>query len=257
MLRLAYSGFLLLLIIACGEGDRSVAPLRIAVAANARYAADSLAVAFQARSGIPVEIISSSSGKLAAQIREGAPYAVFLSADMDYPRALTREGQQQAPPVVYARGRLVIWSKTHPLDSLTLARQLAGSEGKIALPNPALAPYGRAAEAWLRREGIYEAVAPRLVFGESIAQVNQFVLSEAAAYGFTALAVMRAAGQSSEGYYQLVPEAGYSSIEQGMIITRYGAEQQAGASRLFYDFVLGDEGRAILRRFGYAVAEAE
>lgn len=239
----------------CGEdkGSHTQAepPLYIAVAANARYAAEALVTAFEQQSGQSVELISSSSGKLAAQIREGAPYGVFLSADMDYPEALSRAGLSADAPGVYGHGQLVVWSSRYPVDSAALATQMLRTPGKIALANPALAPYGRAALEWLKQAGIYEQVGSRLVYGESIAQVNQFVLSEAAAFGFTALAVVLAPEQANRGYYYPLPTDTYAPIEQGMIITRYGAERQPDASQAFYDFVRSPAGRELLRQYGY------
>ncbi|MCB0635499.1 MAG: molybdate ABC transporter substrate-binding protein [Lewinella sp.] len=255
MKRLTY-GFLLLTVVACTRepSHQTTDPvsLRIAVAANAQYAVDSIVAAFTTRYAIPVSTMVSSSGKLTAQIRQSAPYDLFLSADLDYPRHLFEQGLATAPPVVYAFGELILWAGDTSLDLSRPAGVLqeAGVR-RIAIAQARTAPYGRAAEAWLAHHQLRPAIAGKLVYGESIAQVNSYLLSGAAELAFTALSVVQAPELRMIGQYQILDPATYPPLAQGMVLTRYGQEQHPEVARAFYDFVLGPEGQEILQQFGY------
>jgi len=181
------SGFLLFVLIAfcvigCTSSEDDV--LYIATAANVQFAMDDLTAMFSEETGIPCEIILGSSGKLMAQIREGAPYHVFVSADMKYPVTLFNDGLTTARPDIYANGSLVLWTLDDRLPSIEILR--SGEVSKIALANPSTAPYGRAASQALEFYGMDMEVADKLVYGESISQTNQFIISGSAQVGFTA-----------------------------------------------------------------------
>lgn len=226
--------------------------LSIAAASNLRLAAEELRRGFeQARPGVKVNVTLAASGALVAQIRNGAPFDLLLSADRDHPRRLVQDGLTAGPEVVYAIGRLVVWTPSGsrlPLEREGL-RALAGpGAGKIAMPNPAVAPYGRAAEAALRAAGVWEAVRPRLVLGQNVAQTAQFAASGAADAALVPLSLTRAT-ELREGRAFPVPSSSHPPLEQAAVVLR-GARAPALA-RDFLAFVTGPAGRAVLRRCGY------
>jgi molybdate transport system substrate-binding protein len=245
-----------LMLVSCGREqggeDHAGDPLRIAVAANAQYATDALVEAFSAHTGIAARTIVSSSGKLTAQIQQSAPFDLFLSADMDYPHHLYEQGLAATEPAIYAYGELILWTTDTLLDlSDPRAALLDPAVRRIAIAQARTAPYGRAAEAWLAREDIRPRLAEKLVFGESIAQVNSYLLSGAAQVAFTALSVVLAPELAQKGHYLRLDPATYPPLAQGMIITRYGEEQHPTAAQAFFQFVFSPEGQEILRQFGY------
>ena len=188
---------IVVLMISCGRNEKE-GPLTIATAANMQFAMEDMIRAFEVAADISCELVVSSSGKLTAQIHEGAPFDILISADMKYPEDLYRAGLTETPPQVYAYGKLVLWSLQ---DSLELSLQALKSPNvrHVALANPETAPYGKAALEVLQYHGIYEEVREKLVFGESIAQTNQFIISKAAEAGFTAMSVVLAMWISASG----------------------------------------------------------
>ncbi|MEM6770828.1 MAG: molybdate ABC transporter substrate-binding protein, partial [Bacteroidota bacterium] len=151
-------------------------PLTIACASNLRSAVEEIAATFEAHTQVSTQVIYSSSGKLTAQITAGAPYDVFLSADPHYLEVLEKAGLTSSSPEVFAKAVLTIWSATNSIsplpDSLTSHRLR-----KIAVPNPATAPFGRSAMEYLKHRGLDSLLAEKLVFGESVSQTDQFVYS--------------------------------------------------------------------------------
>ena len=241
-----------ILLVSCGGKDRDRG-LTIAVAANMQFAMEEVAMAYTEDSGVPCDLIVGSSGKLTAQIVEGAPFDVLVSADMKYPQSLWDRGLAETDPEVYAYGSLVLWTLNDSLElSLTFLR---GEHVRhIALANPKTAPYGVAAEAVLRHHGLYEAVKDKLVFGESIAQTNQFITSGAAEVGFSALSVVLSPQMRGRGRWITPDPASYEPISQGMVVIRRdGKVNKHGIA--FRDFLLSDRGRQILAKFGYFTNE--
>ncbi len=225
-------------------------PLRVAVAANAQFVMESLRDAFQKKTGIAVESIVNSSGKLATQIQQGAPYDVFLSADMTYPQTLHQQGLTLAAPVIYAYGSLVVWTLSDLPLSADLKMLRDPAVRHIAIANPATAPYGEAALALLKHNGLADALQPKLVYGESIAQVNQYVLTGTAEMGFTAKSVVLDPSLKGRGHWIDLPAgAGYAPIAQGVVTLK--RTQQAKVARAFVDFLRSAEARRIFAQFGY------
>ena len=241
-----------LLLMACQPTSSD--PLTIATAANMQFAMETLTEAFTNETGIACETVVSSSGKLTAQIREGAPYDVFVSADMRYPTVLYDNGLTVAEPDIYAYGRLVLWTT---VDTLSPTLDLLKSEAvrHIALANPKTAPYGEAAIQVLHHYRLYDEVADKLVFGESIAQVNQFVSSRAAEVGFTAQAVVVSPEVQGQGRWQSIDTAAYTPIAQGAVILKNQTAPPEQAQQ-FYDFLFSSSGKEVLTRFGYAVSDS-
>jgi len=248
-------GILLLAALAfsCGPGPKTPT-LTVAVAANAAPAVEELARAFRQQSGLKVDLIAGSSGKLSAQIRQGAPFDLLLSADTGYPEALIEAGKAVPPLAVYAHGQLILWFRdTAGLEQAAFSRLQQPEVRRIALAQPGLAPYGRAAREALTHYGLWPALQPKLVFGESISQVNQFLRTGAVEAGFTALSAMHAPTLAKRGHYLHVEVSAYRAIEQGMVITRYGAQHHAEAARNFFDFLRSETAHQTLERFGYRI----
>ena len=224
--------------------------LYIAVAANARFATAEIIQAFKETVDCDVEMIVGSSGKLTAQIEQGAPYHVFLSADLKYPAYLSSKGFTVSDPEVYAKGALVLWSSEKrmaiELDSLT-SKQFRS----IAIANPLNAPYGEAAVEMLQNAGIYDLVKGKLVYGESISQTTQFISTGSADAGFTALSVLRSPQFAGQGTSREVPENLYPPIEQGMVILKSGNRKMQEVAYRFRDFLFSPESRSILEKWGY------
>ncbi|MGV3504961.1 MAG: molybdate ABC transporter substrate-binding protein [Adhaeribacter sp.] len=232
-------------------GCRQPAPLRVAVAANAQYVARALLQEFGQRHGVKTELVVNSSGKIAAQVAQGAPYEVFLSADTQYPQALYAQGLTRGQPRVYGYGQLILWT-TRPLNlHQNLGVLLAAHPGKIALANPATAPYGRAAMEALRYYGQEAAASGRLVLGESVGQVNQYILSGAVELGFTSLSVVYEPGNKGKGSWRPVDPRAYSPIAQSAVLLRPAGSGRAQQAQLFFDFLFSPAGQAIFKRYGY------
>ncbi len=247
-----------LLVSACGNapekgGNREKTPpsLTIAVAANMQFAMEELIKAFSDKTGVRCETTISSSGKLTVQIKEGAPFDVFVSADMNYPEEIYNSGLAAAPPKVYAYGKLVLWSMKEGVNP-SLDMLGGNSVRHIALANPKLAPYGVAAVEALKNHQLWEQVEKKLVYGESIAQTNQFVLAGAAEVGFTAMSVVLSPQMKGKGQWIEINQEDYSPIAQGAVAIKRANAPSADAQK-FYDFLFSEEASAILKAFGYAV----
>jgi molybdate transport system substrate-binding protein len=228
--------------------------LRVAVAANAQYVARALEAEFEKQSGVDLELVVNSSGKITTQVEQGAPYDVFLSADTQYPQALFRKGLTRGKPRVYGYGQLIVWT-TRPVDlSQPLADLLAAGRGKIALANPESAPYGVAALQALAYYGQQQAVADRLVLGESVAQVNQYILAGTVELGFTCQSVVLEPALQGQGQWRPVDPRAYAPIAQSAVLLRSSAARQGKQAQQFFEFLFSPPAQSIFRRYGYAPA---
>ncbi len=225
--------------------------LSVAVAANMQYVFDDIKAEFKKETGHEVQAVLNSSGKFVTQIMNGAPFDVFLSADMEYPEHLYAKGFTTAAPKVYAYGSLVLWTMKN-LDLSQWQSLLASdSINKIALANPKTAPYGREAMRALSFYKLDGKVQSRLVFGESISQTNQYIHSGVADLGFTAKSVVSSAEMKGQGKWVELPPASYQAIAQGAVILKHGKETKAALAQQFYDFLYSTKVRAILERNGF------
>lgn len=226
-------------------------PLIIATAANMQFAMEELVENFSKKTGIACETILGSSGKLTAQIIAGAPYDVFVSADMKYPQELYEKGLTQKVPAFFASGRLVLWTTagTH-ITSLEAVK--SDSITHIALANPKTAPYGIAAVETLKHLSLYTELESKLVYGESIAQTNQFITSQAAQIGFTARSVIMAPGLNNKGAWIDVPSDYHSPLKHGVVTLKNHQKDNSAASS-FYEFLFSAEAKEILNKFGYGL----
>jgi molybdate transport system substrate-binding protein len=228
--------------------------ITVAVAANMQYAMTALKEKFEKESGITVEVIMGSSGKLTQQIEEGAPFDVFVSADTKYPAELYAKQFTADSPKVYAKGLLVLWTARNDIKpSSNLQLLLDDRIKKIALANPKTAPYGVAAEEVLKHYGLYDKVQTKLVYGESISQTNQFILTQSADIGFTAKSVVLADEMKGKGVWAEVDSKAYSSISQAAVLLKHGEENNKAAAEQFYSFLYSNSAKEIYKKFGYVV----
>ncbi|GIT99636.1 molybdate ABC transporter substrate-binding protein [Sulfurovum sp. TSL6] len=232
----------------------SAGEIKIAVAANVSYAIEPLKTAFYTLSPkTNIEVILGSSGKLTAQIKNGAPYDLFMSANMKYPEVLYKEGIAVTKPIVYAQGALAYLS-VKPQDFRQGLRLLTEDKiQKIALANPKTAPYGVAAVEALKNAKVYDAVKEKFVYGESISQTVTYAMT-AADIGFIAKSSLFSPQMAylKEGiHWSDVDETFYTPIEQGMVILKKAEGNPAVKD--FYDFMLSEKAQEILKNFGYKV----
>jgi molybdate transport system substrate-binding protein len=232
-----------------GAGSAGAREVSVAVAANFSAPAQEIAAAFQKATGDRAVLSFGATGQLDSQIRQGAPFEVFLSADMERPRRLVADGKAgPSAPVIYARGRLALYSTRPELvdDRGEVLRR--GGFSHLAIADPAVAPYGAAAVELMRRRGVHDALKPRLVLGASIGQAFTFVSTGAADLGFVSLSQLVGV---TGGSRWVPPTTDYPPIEQGAVITAAGSGDPAAARFLAY--LQSAEARAIIRRYGYDV----
>ncbi len=241
--------FCFIAITACHEKEND--QLKIAVAANMQFAMKELSKSFTAETGIACDLIVGSSGQLTAQIKSGAPYDVFVSADMKYPTELFTTGYASAKPAIYAFGKLVMWSM---IDSVQPSINMLKSAvvKHVAIANPATAPYGAAAIEVLNHHHVYEEVESKLVYGESISQTNQFIISKSAEVGFTAKSVVLSTEMKGKGNWANIDETDYKPIAQGAVMLKHIGSHDGNAQK-FYDFLFSPKAKGILHNFGYSV----
>lgn len=227
--------------------------IRIATASNLQFVMDALVSEFSNKNQIDCELVFSSSGKLTAQINEGAPYDIFLSANMIYPNALEKAGKTYKQPKVYAFGKLVLWTmdtRINPsIDNLSHS-----IVEHIALANPKTAPYGKAAIETLNYYKALDPIKSKLVYGESISQTNQFINSGSAQMGFTSKSVVLSKSMKNKGNWIEIDELAYKPIEQGIVIVKHPKKDMEAALK-FYNFMFSAEAKIILTQFGYQVSE--
>ncbi|MFI5058167.1 MAG: molybdate ABC transporter substrate-binding protein [Candidatus Acidiferrales bacterium] len=231
--------------------------IRVAAAADLRFALSELASQYEKQAGTKVNVTYGSSGNFFAQIQNGAPFDLFFSADLEYPRKLEAAGLAESGTLfVYARGRIVIWTRRDvPIDVATQDWNalLSSTVEKIAIANPAHAPYGRAAVAALKNAGIFDQVKSKLVYGENISQAAQFVQSGNAQAGIVALS-LALSPPMQDGKRWEIPAAMHPAIEQCAILLK-SATNKAQA-RAFLEFIKTPEARATFEKFGFMTPEA-
>lgn len=225
------------------------AEVRVAVAANFTQPAQEIATRFKARTGHEASLSFGASGQFYAQIANGAPFEVFLSADRERPEKAEAEGLSVAGSrFTYAVGRLVLYSRTPGLVDGRGAVLKTDRFNKIAIADPKTAPYGVAAVETMRKLGVYAALTPKLVQGTSIAQAYQFIDTGAAELGFVALSQVATAKGGSRW---VVPAANHTPIDQQAVLLKTGAN--SAAAKAFMAYLKSAEAKAIIRRYGYEV----
>jgi len=235
------------------SGAAAQAPLRIAAASDLQSVFPELTARFERQTHHTVNVSFGSSGNFFAQIQNGAPFDLFFSADVNYPRQL--ESSRLTVPgtlVEYARGRLVLWSRNDA--NLDLSRGLTvlaePRVRRIAIANPEHAPYGRAAVAALQHEQLYDRVRSKFVLGENISQAAQFVQSGNAEAGLIALSLALGPAMRAAGHYVDVPESYHPPIEQAAVVLR--VSRQPDVARQFLAFLMQPDNQQMLRNAGFS-----
>jgi molybdate transport system substrate-binding protein len=230
--------------------------ITVAAAADMSAALPELVAAYTKKTGQAVKLSFGASGNLTNQIRNGAPFDLFFSADEDYPQQLIKEGLAAKDTLYrYAVGRLVLWvPNDSPLDlsKLGIKALLDPSVKKVSIANPATAPYGRAAAAVLRHFEIYDQVSSRLVVGENVSQAAQFVESGNAQAGLIALSHALAPAMKDKGRYWVVPLDAYPTLNQAAVVLSKSKQQDA--ARRFLNFIRSPEANSLLTKYGFSLS---
>lgn len=232
---------------------RASETVAIAAAANLVYALDALNAEFkQTAPEITITVATGASGNLVAQIKNGAPYDVFLSADLDYPQALVKAGRADTASLrTFAVGRLVLWTTRPGLDPTDVAATVRNpTVKKIAIANPDTAPYGRAAQQALEKLGAKTDAQPKLVVGENITQTAQFVETGNADAGFVALSLVLSPKLKNRGRWTEVPATLYAPLAHGAVLTTRGTTNPA--AQRYLNFMSSPPAQKILHDYGYA-----
>jgi molybdate transport system substrate-binding protein len=226
--------------------------ITIAAAADLKFALDEIIMLFgSAHAAVQIETIYGSSGKFSTQIRQGAPFYLYFSADFAYPHALKEEGFAASEAQPYAVGRIVLWSMSRDAGKMTLIDLAGPAIRKIAIANPQHAPYGKRAEEALKAAGVWEKIESKLVYGENVAQAAQFVQTGNAQVGIIALSLALSPELAKQGSYALIPDKLHQPLEQGFIITRRAADNSL--AQAFARFMADREARAIMARYGFVL----
>jgi molybdate transport system substrate-binding protein len=242
---------LIALLFVCMAEMAQAQKMRIAVAANAQFVAKKLADEFKKETNVDVDLIVGSSGKLTTQIEQGAPFDVLLSADMKYPQELADKTLTLDQPTIYAYGQLVMWTLNKDAKLTQPSDLTQPIFHKIAVANPALAPYGEATMQALGKLKLADQLKDKIVYGESIAQVNQYLLSGAAEVAFTAKSIVLDPEQTDKGKWVAVNEKLYQPIAQGVVILKSSAGKNLSDAQKFYTFLFGPKAKKILKAYGY------
>lgn len=224
--------------------------ITVAAAADLKFALEEIVTAFSAaHPADEVTVIYGSSGKFHAQIRQGAPYDLYFSADIAYPRALQKAGFAASGVKTYAFGRIVVWSPGNPAEPMTLAALAAPNITRVAIANPRHAPYGKRAVEALQAAGVWKSVEPKLVYGENIAHTAQFVQTGNAQAGIIALALALSPELRNSGAYRLIPDTLHAPLEQGFMITKRAGN--SALARRFAAYMDSPAARAVMTRYGF------
>jgi len=237
--------------LANGCANTETEKLTIATAANMQFVMSELTTSFERETGIPCDFIVGSSGKLTAQIKEGAPFDLFVSADMKYPMELYNSNNTGSEPEIFAYGSLVLWTMHEGIEP-SIENLTSEKINHIGLANPKTAPYGQAAVEVIEHYKLMDTLKNKLAYGESISQTNQFIVSKAADVGFTAKSVVLSPQMKNKGHWTAISANLHSPIAQGVIVLKNRESQIENAKR-FQDFLLSEKSNKILIKFGYSL----
>lgn len=250
---LVYPFFVLVFLLTCCKTGSSNNVLHVAAASNLRYALEEINTEFEQTSGVKLEMSVASSGKFTAQIQNGAPFDVFLSANKKYPFYLYEKGLGASKPKLFCNGLLVYWT----IKDLKLTgdlQEIAGSNiRKIALANPSTAPFGVAGIEALKSLSLYDVVKNRLVYAENVSQISQYVLNNNVDIGFTGKSIVLSPKLKGKGKFFDVDENLYKPIEQYVLLLKN--ETLNNNAQKYIDFLFSDKAQTILRRYGYKIPD--
>jgi molybdate transport system substrate-binding protein len=245
----------------CAPWRAAADEILVAAAADLHFAIKEIVAAFEKQSPHKVKLTLGSSGNFHSQIKNGAPFDVYFSADIQYPAELEKAGLTEPGTLfTYAIGRLVVWvPRKSPIDveKLQMKAFFHPSVRKIAIANPAHAPYGRAAVSALEHFGHFNQLKDKFVYGENISQTAQFVDTGAADVGIIALAIALAPSVKAKGKYWEIPLDSFPRMNQGAAILKAARDKgKLAAARQFYDWIKSPATLAILKRYGFFLPEA-
>ncbi len=232
---------LLVILTACSSKNG----IKVATAANTHDVMKVIGESFEKKHQIKIDLIVGSTGKLTTQIELGAPYDIFIAANTESPEYLYSKRITPHAPKLFAIGSIVLWTKK--FKNLKLEDLTQPIIKKIAIANPKHAPYGRAGVEALKNAGIYKDIVPKLVFGENISQVNQFIESETVEVGITALSTVKNNLIDSSGYWTLIEDSLYQPIKQSVVLIN----EKSNNVNLFYNYLFSAESLNILKAYGY------
>ncbi|HMU55710.1 MAG TPA: molybdate ABC transporter substrate-binding protein [Nitrospira sp.] len=245
---------LFLAMLVCSVGVAQAEEFTIAAASDLNFAFKELVTEFEKTSGHHVKLSLGSSGNFYSQIQNGAPFDLYFSADIGYPRKLEEAGLTVPGSLYrYAVGRIVLWAGHESRLDMAKGMGVLREQGikKIAIANPKHAPYGRAAVSAMEHFSIYQQVRDRLVLGENISQAAQFVESGACDVGIIALSLALAPTMKAKGTYWEVPADAHPALEQGAVILK--SSQRREAAQEFLEFMKGQTGQEIMKRYGFTI----
>jgi molybdate transport system substrate-binding protein len=229
------------------------AQIVVATAANMKFAMEELRADFSSKNGIEVKAVYGSSGKLVTQIKNGAPFDIFVSADVGYADSAVKWGYGASKPKIYAYGKIALWTMKN-IDLKKGLSVLADSGiGKIAIGDPKVTVYGPAAIEAMKAVGVYDKVKAQFVFGDNISQVAEYIITQAADIGLTALSIAMSEPMRGKGTWVVVDTSLYPPIGQAAIILKYGGDNNPGNAKAFYEYLYSDRARAILKQYGYSL----
>ena len=226
--------------------------ITVAAAADLKFAMDEIVTVFNStHPGNEVEVVYGSSGKFHTQIHQGAPYDIYFSADIGYPRELVKKGLASSEVTPYAVGRIVLWSNSMDATKMTMDSLTDQKITRIAIANPKHAPYGKRAEEALRTAGLWDKLQSKLVFGENIAHTAQFVQTGNAQVGIIAQALAINPELAKKGGYYLIPEKMHQPLDQGYVITKRGRDKPL--AKTFAAFMNSKQARVVMTKYGFVL----
>ncbi|GMV49781.1 molybdate ABC transporter substrate-binding protein [Nitrospirales bacterium NOB] len=242
------------LLLFCAASPVRAEEIAVAAASDLNFAIKDVIAAFERQSGHQVKLSLGSSGNFYAQLQQGAPFDLYFSADIGYPKKLEEAGLTVPGSLYrYAVGRVVLWAPTS--SSLDVSKGMMvlrePTIKKIAIANPKHAPYGRAAVAAMEHTQVYADVKDRLVLGENISQAAQFIESGACDVGIIALSLALAPAMKNAGGYWEIPAEAHPPLEQGAVILKHSKQQDV--ARHFLAFMQGPQGQEIMTRYGFTL----
>ena len=244
----------LLLLVPCGVSPATAEEVTVAAASDLNFAFKELMTEYEKTTGNHVKLTLGSSGNFFSQIQNGAPFDLYFSADIGYPRKLEEAGLAVPGSLYpYAVGRIVLWAGNGSHLDLSKGLEILREPTiqKIAIANPKHAPYGRAAVAAMEYFKVYDQVKDKLILGENISQAAQFIESGACDAGVIALSLALAPPMKAAGQYWEIPATAHSPLEQGAVILKQSKNPEA--ARQFLEFIKGPRGQEIMKRYGFTL----
>lgn len=227
--------------------------ITVAAASDLQPAFKEIAADFERKTGVKVRTVFGSSGNFFSQIENGAPYDIYFSADVEYPRRLVAANLAEGETwYIYAVGKIVLWaphSGRLDLEKDGLKALLDPWVRKVAIANPAHAPYGKAAQAAMQSAGVYEAVKPRLVLGDNISQAAAFVKSGSAQAGVLSISLALTPELQAEGKFWMIPQALYARLEQAAVVVT--ASKKKKLAERFLEYLRSPDAQMVMKKFGF------